>query len=777
MSEKDENLKNRSLELCRRVVTTGSFIAEAKEIYGDRYDYGKVEYKNRDHRVTIVCPVHGDFQVYAREHLDGKGCPKCEKGKKFLAKLKEKFGDKFGLEEFVYESSTLPVTLICPTHGAFSRLPHQILNLQFGCPMCGSDAKDEIHNAAVARKEEIKKQKQKEREVFEAQRLNNWLQEREKRRILREKAMKDLLSGHKSLDFYYPFQIYQQSVDEHIEGIRYGGWKTEYYKAFKLDEEEARKLKYFREGDTFYMFPNEAPSQDIIDDYEQYKPYYGEGEDRVTFEEHLSHRGITVFFHGKDLLLREDRYNSIHNLTEENLRSAIDFVKTKYHMNEDNARIYIFPYGSMEFFISESFEKLSGRSDHRKESNWITFPLTTDFNYRLLRQECRDYANLHPLEKEPIQDFSIDLEEIVKNALVKKIHEKYGDVSEEEMSNIINQFADNREDEDDSLDDKGDTIEESPVVLEYSSSVKDSFIAIDLETATSERSSICQIGITEVIDGKICKTKSWLVQPEGNRYDSMNIWIHGITPSDTKNSPTFPDVWKEVQPYLQNKIVVAHNTSFDMYALKNAFDKYGMEYPTFDYYCTLRIARYTIKGCYSYSLDVVLNHLGINMGQHHKADSDSRACAMLLLKCLEMDGSTLDDLESKYDFHRGCFAPNKFKAHLKNEKVYKYKSIIESLETNTDLLDENNYFFGKSVCFTGTCKYGVRKDLLQKIKDVGGIPMDSVTKDTNVLVVGQQDYRVVGEDGMSSKQKKALKLLEKGYDIEILSETEFYNRF
>ena len=55
--------------------------------------------------------------------------------------------------------------------------------------------------------------------------------------------------------------------------------------------------------------------------------------------------------------------------------------------------------------------------------------------------------------------------------------------------------------------------------------------------------------------------------------------------------------------------------------------------------------------------------------------------------------------------------------------------------------------------------------------------MNSVTKDTNVLVVGQQDYRIVGEDGMSSKQKKALKLLEKGYDIEILSETEFYNRF
>ena len=148
MSEQTDNQSNRSLELCKRVVTTDSFIAEAKEIYGDRYDYSKVDYKNKEHRVTIVCPVHGDFQVYAREHLDGKGCPKCEKGKKFLLKLKEKFGDKFGLDEFVYESSTAPVTLVCPTHGAFSRLPHQILNSSLGCAECANDIVRQKQEAA-----------------------------------------------------------------------------------------------------------------------------------------------------------------------------------------------------------------------------------------------------------------------------------------------------------------------------------------------------------------------------------------------------------------------------------------------------------------------------------------------------------------------------------------------------------------------------------------------------------------------------------------------------
>ena len=45
-----------------------------------------------------------------------------------------------------------------------------------------------------------------------------------------------------------------------------------------------------------------------------------------------------------------------------------------------------------------------------------------------------------------------------------------------------------------------------------------------------------------------------------------------------------------------------------------------------------------------------------------------------------------------------------------------------------------------------------------------------------ILVVGQQDYRVVGDFGMSKKKKKALKLLEKGQGIEILSEIEFLSR-
>lgn len=127
---------NRSIELSTRVVTTDSFIAEATEIWGETYDYSKVNYINNSHRVVLICPIHGEFEVYAREHLDGRGCPKCLKGKKFIEKLKERFGDKFGLDNFVYIDSQTPVELICPTHGPFRRTPTQILYSSQGCPEC-----------------------------------------------------------------------------------------------------------------------------------------------------------------------------------------------------------------------------------------------------------------------------------------------------------------------------------------------------------------------------------------------------------------------------------------------------------------------------------------------------------------------------------------------------------------------------------------------------------------------------------------------------------------
>ncbi|MBO4566903.1 MAG: 3'-5' exoribonuclease [Bacteroidales bacterium] len=301
-----------------------------------------------------------------------------------------------------------------------------------------------------------------------------------------------------------------------------------------------------------------------------------------------------------------------------------------------------------------------------------------------------------------------------------------------------------------------------------------SFIALDLETATLERRTICEIGLAFVKDSQVIDTKSWLVRPEHNEYDWFNISIHGITPEMTKHSPSFKQVWKEVGPLLENQIVVAHNTGFDMYALRDAFDYDDMPYPHFQYYCSYRAARYTVPDAYSYSLPLICRHLGIPFDKHHRAGVDAEGCARVFLEALHRGGvSSLEEFQNKYEFKCGEFGDNLFRPQLSIRK-YSTKPSKEYVG-DPSKFDEGSYFYGKAVCFTGKCEYGTRDQLLQKIADIGGTPVKGVTKDTNILVVGQQDYRVVGEAGLSSKQQKAIALKDSGVDIEIMSEAEFLN--
>ena len=80
------------------------------------------------------------------------------------------------------------------------------------------------------------------------------------------------------------------------------------------------------------------------------------------------------------------------------------------------------------------------------------------------------------------------------------------------------------------------------------------FVALDLQIATWSKSSICEIGIAIVKDSEVVETKSWLVKPYRNRYDSFNMSIHGITHDMTKNCPPFKEVWREVQPYFEEAL-------------------------------------------------------------------------------------------------------------------------------------------------------------------------------------------------------------------------------
>ena len=80
------------------------------------------------------------------------------------------------------------------------------------------------------------------------------------------------------------------------------------------------------------------------------------------------------------------------------------------------------------------------------------------------------------------------------------------------------------------------------------------------------------------------------------------------------------------------------------------------------------------------------------------------------------------------------------------------------------------------VCvFTGTLERMQRKDAMQLVVNLGGSCGDSVTAKTNFLILGNNDYCTTIKDGKSTKQKKAEALILKGNDLQIISETTFYD--
>ena len=89
--------------------------------------------------------------------------------------------------------------------------------------------------------------------------------------------------------------------------------------------------------------------------------------------------------------------------------------------------------------------------------------------------------------------------------------------------------------------------------------------------------------------GEIVKTVNQLVRPPDNYYSYHNIRVHGITPEDTYNAPTFEEVWGQIKPFIEDEILVAHNASFDCGCLKKTLEFYDLAEVKFRKECTYKI--------------------------------------------------------------------------------------------------------------------------------------------------------------------------------------------
>jgi DNA polymerase-3 subunit epsilon len=156
------------------------------------------------------------------------------------------------------------------------------------------------------------------------------------------------------------------------------------------------------------------------------------------------------------------------------------------------------------------------------------------------------------------------------------------------------------------------------------------FTAIDFETASAYHP--CSVGIVTVENGVIVDEFVTLIKPPNNEYNPFTIQVHGIYPRDTANAKTFIEVFPEIQKRLQNRVVVAHNESFDRNVLSKSMALYGLNYEDLNigsrWECTVKI--YKAKGLKPTKLSDCCREMNIKLN-HHEALSDARACAKLYL--------------------------------------------------------------------------------------------------------------------------------------------------
>ena len=290
--------------------------------------------------------------------------------------------------------------------------------------------------------------------------------------------------------------------------------------------------------------------------------------------------------------------------------------------------------------------------------------------------------------------------------------------------------------------------------------MKNNFVAIDFETAQSPWKSqinICQIGIVVVENGEIIERISRFVKPPGNKYDKGAFAIHGITPQMTKNEPTFDIVWRDIEKYFINTVLVAHNAyAFDEKVLWQNLDYYNIKPQGINKF---------IDTIYLYggnlSIDSLCSAFDIECNNRHDALSDAVSCAQIYLKFLQNETPNFSLLPSKKvkKEEREKKTVSYFKAkHATDENLLNKVQILSNDEFDSIL--SHNLFEGKRVINTGTLSCIDRNALKSKIIDVGGRYVPKVNKLTNIVILGKDPGKLETIIEMQQESKDIICITE-----------------
>lgn len=288
------------------------------------------------------------------------------------------------------------------------------------------------------------------------------------------------------------------------------------------------------------------------------------------------------------------------------------------------------------------------------------------------------------------------------------------------------------------------------------------YIVFDIETTGLSRSNdrIIEIAANAYRNGLIVKQYHTYVNPMVHIPISITR-LTGIRDEEVKNAPTINKVKQDFLSFIGSAPLVGHNIlTFDIPFLEAQFHA---TIPN-KKYDTLRIAKKAFPDLPSYKLTYLDQALHLGGLEHHRAENDIAINNALFIAC-----ST--PWQYQYLLTKSALS----KIEIEPPRTL-YSSIpISSISPTNPKNAKCTGLTGKTIAFTGEI-LTPRRDAMQMAVDAGAILKSGVSKNLDYLVAGEQNSKEVGESCMSTKQLKAMELIEAGDSkLKIIDESEFFS--
>ena len=288
----------------------------------------------------------------------------------------------------------------------------------------------------------------------------------------------------------------------------------------------------------------------------------------------------------------------------------------------------------------------------------------------------------------------------------------------------------------------------------YTKEIVNDYCVLDTETTglSAYYDDVIEIGLLRVRNNVVVEKYQQLINP-GRDIDPYITTLTGITNDMVEGKPSIIEIKDKVFDFIGDDIILGHNTSFDIRFLKAGFSC-NIDNPYMD---TMQFARKLFPQLPHHRLSDLTEYFSLTNNEHRAlADCIStKELYDVIKKTLHEKGLKIEDIWTGSRFSRGID--------------------INSIKPEIFDINEDGFFYHQHVVFTGKLEKMGRKDAMQIVVNLGGILDNSVNKNTNYLILGNNDYNPILRGEKSAKQKKAEQLKLNGQAIDIIDEFTFYD--